>query len=156
MPGAGSEVIRNRGSNRPKLLLGNTREDRKEQAVASMTVRRRRQHPPDFGRASTFVETIDLPVLASLSERFLREIDYYGLVEIEYKLDCRDGDTSCSMSTLALGATTARPSCWGDFRPLLFADQAGTSGRLVPRASWSTMDQTRDRPPDRACRNSKW
>jgi hypothetical protein len=45
-----------------------------------MMVRRRRQHPPDFGRASTFVETIDLPVLAPLSERFLREIDWAKLL----------------------------------------------------------------------------
>ena len=56
-------------------------------AVGSMAVRRRRQHPPEFGRASTFVETIDLPVLTEPSERFLREIDYYGLIELEYKLD---------------------------------------------------------------------
>jgi hypothetical protein len=133
MPGAGSEVIRNRGSNRPKLLLGDTGEDRKGQAVASMTVRRRRQHPPDFGRASTYVETVDLPVLAPLSERFLREIDYYGLVELEYKLDCRDGDTSCSMSTLALGATTAWAKLLGWISRLYSCGPAGTSGRLVPR-----------------------
>ena len=50
-----------------------------------------RQHPPEFGRASTFVETIDLPLLENLSERFLKAINYYGLVELEYKLDPRDG-----------------------------------------------------------------
>ena len=58
---------------------------------ASMVARRRRQHPPEFGRASTFVETIELPLLEALSERFLQAIDYYGLVELEYKLDPRDG-----------------------------------------------------------------
>ncbi len=47
--------------------------------VASMTVRRRRQHPSDFGRASTFVETIDLPEIEEPSQRFLKAIDYYGL-----------------------------------------------------------------------------
>ena len=62
MPRVGSEVIRNPDSNRPKLLVGDTREDRK---------------------------------------------GYYGLVEREYKLNCRDGDTSCSTSTLAVGAPTA-------------------------------------------------
>ena len=41
-------------------------------AMASMVVRRRRQHPPEFGRASTFVEAIELPILETLSERFLR------------------------------------------------------------------------------------
>src|ERR671922_157530 len=56
-------------------------------AVASMTVRRRRQHPSDFGLASTFVETICLEELAEPSVRFLRAIAYYGLVELEYKHD---------------------------------------------------------------------
>jgi D-aspartate ligase len=31
-----------------------------------------------------------IPILEELSERFLRAIDYYGLVEVEYKLDPRD------------------------------------------------------------------
>ena len=60
-------------------------------AIGSMVTRRRRQHPHDFGRASTFVETIDLPALEALSGRFLRSINYYGLVEVEFKLDPRDG-----------------------------------------------------------------
>jgi D-aspartate ligase len=58
---------------------------------ATMTVRRTRQHPPEFGRSSTFVETVDVPELVTYSERFLASIDYYGLVEMEYKLDRRDG-----------------------------------------------------------------
>ena len=52
---------------------------RQGQAVGKMVARRRRQHPLEFGRASTYVETIDVPVLEELSERFLRKIDYYGL-----------------------------------------------------------------------------
>ena len=59
--------------------------------VASMTVRRRRQHPSDFGRASTYVETISLPEIVEPSCRFLTAIGYYGLVELEYKRDPRDG-----------------------------------------------------------------
>jgi D-aspartate ligase len=61
------------------------------QSIGSMTVRRARQHPPEFGRASTFVETVELPILGAYSERFLRAINYYGLAELEYKLDSRDG-----------------------------------------------------------------
>ena len=52
------------------------------EAVGKMVVRRRRQHPLQFGRASTYVETLDIPILEELSERFLRAIDYYGLVEV--------------------------------------------------------------------------
>lgn len=91
-----------------------------------MVVRRTRQHPLEFGRSSTLVETIDLPILENLSERFLRAIDYYGLVEMEYKLDLRDG----KYKLLDVNART-----WGyhslgwqagvDFPYMLFADQLG-------------------------------
>ena len=95
-------------------------------AVGSMIAQRRRQHPPEFGRASTFVETIDLPLLEILSERFLQAIDYYGLVEVEYKLDPRNGQyklldvnaRTWSYHTLGLQAGV-------DFPYLLFADQCG-------------------------------
>ena len=59
-------------------------------AMGKMVARRRRQHPLQFGKASTYVETVDIPPLEDYSERFLRAIDYYGLVELEYKLDPRD------------------------------------------------------------------
>ena len=40
------------------------------EAIASMVARRRRQHPPELGRTTTFAETIDLPLLEELSLRF--------------------------------------------------------------------------------------
>jgi D-aspartate ligase len=99
---------------------------REGRPVASMTVRRRRQHPSDFGIASTYVETISLAELEEPSCRFLTAIDYYGLVELEYKRDPRDG--VCKL--LDVNART-----WGyhsvggpagvDFPYLLFRDQIG-------------------------------
>jgi D-aspartate ligase len=59
--------------------------------LATVTARRTRQYPADFGRASTFVETIDRPELVELAGRFLAEIRYTGLVEVEFKQDPRDG-----------------------------------------------------------------
>jgi D-aspartate ligase len=59
--------------------------------LATVTARRTRQYPADFGRASTFVETIDRPELVELAERFLAEIRYTGIVEVEFKQDPRDG-----------------------------------------------------------------
>ena len=92
----------------------------------TMVVRRRRQHPPEFGRSSTYVQTVDLPEIEEMSTRLLREIDYYGLVEVEYK---RDPDTG-ALKLLDLNART-----WGyhslgeragvDFPWLLYADQTG-------------------------------
>ncbi len=94
--------------------------------VGSMTVVRRRQHPSDFGRASTFVETVDLPELEAPSLRLLREMNYYGLVELEFKRDERSG----AVKLLDVNART-----WGyhglgaaagvDFSTLLHRDQVG-------------------------------
>jgi D-aspartate ligase len=109
-------------------------------AVGSMVVRRTRQHPPEFGRSSTFVETIEHPLLEALSERFLRKLNYYGLVELEYKHDPRDG----LYKLLDVNART-----WGyhslghragvDFAHMLYTDQIGQPVqpcRARPGLSW--------------------
>jgi len=113
---------------------------KENKAVASMVVRRTRQHPPEFGRASTFVETIELPLLEELSERFLRAINYYGLVEVEYKLDPRDGQYKLlDVNGRTWGYHTLGPAAGVDFPYLLFADQAGECVcpcRGRPGVSW--------------------
>ena len=58
--------------------------------LAYLTARRTRQFPMDFGRASTYVETIDEPALIEPSVRLLQKLHLDGLVEIEYKFDSRD------------------------------------------------------------------
>lgn len=58
--------------------------------VASLTARRTRQYPIDFGYSSSFVETIDLPEIVDPSRRLLAAIRYSGLVELEYKFDARE------------------------------------------------------------------
>lgn len=96
------------------------------QAIGSMVARRRRQHPPEFGRASTYVETIDLPLLENLSERFLKAINYYGLVELEYKLDPRDGQYKLlDVNARTWGYHSLGQRAGVDFPYLLFADQLG-------------------------------
>jgi D-aspartate ligase len=100
--------------------------------VASMTVGRRRQHPSDFGRASTFVETVDLESLEKPSVRFLRAIGYYGLVELEYKLDLRDGEHKLlDVNARTWGYHSVGPAAGVDFPYLLYRDQLGYE---VPRA----------------------
>ena len=59
--------------------------------IASLTARRTRQYPIDFGYSSSFVETLDVPQIAAASRRLLAAIRYTGLVEIEYKFDARNG-----------------------------------------------------------------
>ncbi len=58
--------------------------------IASLVARRARQHPIDFGRSSTFVETTEQPQFEDLARRFLKSIDYTGVVEVEFKYDARD------------------------------------------------------------------
>jgi D-aspartate ligase len=101
---------------------------KENRSIGSMVVQRKRQHPPEFGRASTFVETIELPLLEELSERFLRAIDYYGLVELEYKLDPRDGKFRLlDFNARTWGYHSLGAGAGVDFPYLLFADQSGES-----------------------------
>ena len=44
---------------------------REGEAVGKMVVCRRRQHPLQFGKASTFVETVDVPILRGPVRAFL-------------------------------------------------------------------------------------
>jgi D-aspartate ligase len=58
--------------------------------VASLTARRSRQYPIDFGYTSTFVETIARSDVEHAAVRFLDSLAYDGLVEVEFKYDARD------------------------------------------------------------------
>jgi len=99
---------------------------RNMEAVGKMVVRRRRQHPLLFGRASTYVETVDVPLLEELSERFLRAIDYYGLVELEYKLDPRDSQYKLlDVNARTWGYVSLGAQAGVDFSYLLYSDQIG-------------------------------
>jgi predicted ATP-grasp superfamily ATP-dependent carboligase len=102
------------------------------EALATMTCRRRRQHPPEFGRASTYVETVNANEIEGPSERFLRDIDYYGLAELEYKRDPRDGRQKLlDVNARTWGYHSLGQRAGVDFPALLYADQLGES--LEPR-----------------------
>jgi D-aspartate ligase len=60
--------------------------------IAWLTARRTRQFPIEFSRGSTFVETIDEPMIEQLARRLLAEIRYTGLVEVEFKCDPKSGE----------------------------------------------------------------
>lgn len=99
---------------------------RNGEAVGKLVARRRRQHPLEFGRASTFVETVNLPLLEEYSERFLRACGYYGLAEVEYKLDPRDGKFKLlDVNARTWGYHSIGASAGVDFSYLQYADQVG-------------------------------
>lgn len=59
--------------------------------VASVTARRSRQYPVDFGHSSSFVETVNVPAVEDAARRLLAAMRYSGLAEVEFKFDRRDG-----------------------------------------------------------------
>jgi D-aspartate ligase len=61
------------------------------EVVAGFSARRSRQHPMEFGRASTFVETVAVPELGGLATRLLTAIGYSGLAEVEFMYDPKHG-----------------------------------------------------------------
>jgi D-aspartate ligase len=96
------------------------------EAHSTLVARRLRQHPREFGRAATYVETIECPEIEELSERFLRAIDYYGLVEVEFKQDPRDGQFKLlDVNARTWGFHTLGGAAGVDFPYLLYADQVG-------------------------------
>ena len=74
------------------------------QPIASVVARRTRQWPMDFGRASTFVETIDDAEVEGSATRVLATLGFTGIVEVEFKRDPRDGQ---------LKLLDINPRAWG-------------------------------------------
>lgn len=74
------------------------------QPLAAYTACRRRQHPPDFGRASTYVIAEHDPEVERESRRVLEALRYTGLAEVEWKRDPRNG----KLKFLEVNAR-----CWG-------------------------------------------
>lgn len=107
---------------------------------STLTARRARQHPREFGRAATYVETVDVPAIEELAERFLHAIGYHGLVEIEFKRDLRDGKYKLlDVNARTWGFHSIGEACGVDFSYLVYADQAGLSGEPVrgkPGVGW--------------------
>jgi len=61
-----------------------------KKVLAKIVAKRTRQHPMDFGQASTFAETIHLPELETLGISILSAMNYYGICEVEFIQDPRD------------------------------------------------------------------
>jgi predicted ATP-grasp superfamily ATP-dependent carboligase len=110
------------------------------QVCGSLVAQRRRQYPVEFGNASTFVKTIDQPVVQEGGKRFLETLEFDGVAEIEFKFDPRDGKYKI---------LDVNPRIWGwhalgksvgiDFAYLLWCQQAGKpleSTQASRHAAW--------------------
>jgi D-aspartate ligase len=112
-------------------------------AHSTLLARRMRQHPREFGRAATYVETVDLPEIEELAERLLRAINFYGIVEVEFKQDPRDGQYKLlDINARAWGFHGLGRAAGVDFPYLLFADQFGEqleSSRAKAGLGWMRL-----------------
>jgi D-aspartate ligase len=108
--------------------------------LATLVARRTRQYPAEFGRASTFVETVDCPDIVEPSERLIREIGYTGLIELEYKRDPRDGE---------LKLLDMNPRVWG------WLTLCGAAGVDFPWLLWLFVSG-QDVPAPRQAHGVRW
>lgn len=61
-----------------------------EKPLVTLTAKRARQHPPDFGNATTYAETINNDLIVSYAKDILKTVGYKGVCEVEFKFDTRD------------------------------------------------------------------
>ena len=104
--------------------------------LASLVARRTRQYPINFGRASSFVETIEQSEIEAAAKRLLQAIQYTGVAEVEFKYDPRD-------QTYKLLEINARIWAWHTL--------GGRAGVDFPYLLWQSMHdetitETRARP----------
>jgi D-aspartate ligase len=106
----------------------------------TLTARRARQHPREFGRAATYVETIDVPEILRLSERFTKSINYHGVLEIEFKRDARDGKYKLlDVNARTWGFHSIGAASGVDFPYLVYADHMGwpiDPVHAIPGVGW--------------------
>ncbi len=60
---------------------------REGEVRGKIIARRLRQHPMDFGTATTYAITCNIPELEDMATRVLKKMNYYGLSEVEFMFD---------------------------------------------------------------------
>jgi D-aspartate ligase len=63
----------------------------KGEIISSITACRARQHPIDFGNATSFAITTEEPILLNYARNIIQKVNYTGICEIEFKKDSNDG-----------------------------------------------------------------
>ena len=58
--------------------------------LVQFVAKRKRQHPIDFGNATTYAETVNNNELLTIAEKILKQVKYNGICEVEFKFDERD------------------------------------------------------------------
>ena len=110
------------------------------EVLAALTARRTRQYPMDFGRASSYVETIEDPAVVRDARRLFAAMNWTGLVEVEFKRD---------PSTGANKLLDVNPRAWG------WQSLCGRAGVDFPYLLWR-MARGEPVPPARPEAGVHW
>lgn len=101
--------------------------------LASMTARRTRQYPVDYGLGSSFVEAMPVPGLLELGQKLLFQMQALGMVEVEFKYDRRDQQYKLlDINLRPWGWHSLCIACGLDFPYIQFRDALGLAYE-VPR-----------------------
>lgn len=116
--------------------------------VMSMTARRSRQYPIDFGLGSSYVEAIEMPELLEPAAKLLRFMGLTGMVEVEFKRDPRDGqDKLLDINVRPWGWHTLCIACGLDFPYIQYRDLLGQAPEPVtPRYGFRWLRMMTDLP----------
>ena len=101
--------------------------------VTSIMARRPRQHPMDFGHASTYAELVDIPEIQKISEKFLSLIDYYGIAEVEFMRHPQNGEYKLlEVNPRVWGWHTLAIAAGVDLPYILYQDMIGEKIEVHP------------------------
>jgi predicted ATP-grasp superfamily ATP-dependent carboligase len=94
--------------------------------VASMTARRTRQYPIDYGLGSSFVEAREIPGILEDARKLIAYMRLTGMVEVEFKQDPRSGvNKLLDINVRPWGWHTLAIACGLDFPAMQYCDVVG-------------------------------
>ena len=94
--------------------------------MLSMTARRTRQYPIDYGLGSSFVEAMQVPELLEPAQKLLQHMSVSGMVEVEFKFDHRDQQYKLlDINVRPWGWHTLCIACGLDFPYIQYRDVLG-------------------------------
>jgi len=101
--------------------------------ITSIMARRTRQHPMDFGHATTFAELVDIPEMQEIAEKFLNLIGFYGIAEVEFMKDPRDEKFKLiEVNPRVWGWHTLAIAAGIDLPYFLYQDMIGKKNEIQP------------------------
>lgn len=103
--------------------------------LSSMTARRTRQYPIDYGLGSSFVEAFAVPALQEFAEKLLEYMHVTGMIEVEFKFDERDQQYKLlDINLRPWGWHTLCIACGLDFPYIQYCDVLGKDLAIEARS----------------------